>query len=82
MATVNCPQCIERFDPSNYYVKGGGAAAGAATGAYVGSMFGLAGGPVGAIAGTIPGAVIGGLLGFLGISKLARCPKCSKVFTV
>jgi hypothetical protein len=82
MAMVNCPKCNEGFDPANYYVKGGGAAAGAAAGAYAGSMVGIAGGPVGAIAGTVPGALIGGVLGYLGISKFARCPRCSKVFTV
>lgn len=82
MAKVNCTKCSHKFNPSNYMVKGGGAAAGAAGGAYVGSMVGIAGGPIGAIAGTIPGAIIGGALGYLGISKFARCPSCSKVFTI
>ena len=69
---------------SNYMVKGGGAAAGAAAGAWIGSSIGLAGGPFGAIAGTIPGAFIGGTLGFLGISKFAKCPRtpCGKVFSI
>lgn len=82
MARVSCTKCDHRFDPSNYMVKGGAAAAGAAAGAAVGSTLGIAGGPLGAIAGTVPGAVIGGVFGYLGISKFARCPKCSKVFTV
>jgi hypothetical protein len=82
MATVNCPKCKHSFDPANYMVKGGGALAGAGAGAWVGSMVGIAGGPIGAIAGTIPGAVIGGTLGYLGISKFARCPSCTKVFTI
>lgn len=37
MATVNCPKCKTTFDPSNYYVKGGGGVAGAALGAWIGS---------------------------------------------
>ncbi len=84
MATVNCPKCKTCFDPANYLVKGGGAAAGAASGAWIGSGLGIAGGPLGAIAGTIPGAIVGGALGYLGISKFARCPNgtCNKVFTV
>ena len=82
MATVNCPQCRRSFDPTNYIVRGGGAAAGATAGAALGAGVGIAGGPLGAMAGTVPGAVIGGLLGYLGISKFARCPSCSKVFLV
>jgi len=82
MATVNCPKCSRSFDPSNYMVQGGGAAAGAAAGAWIGAGIGIVGGPFGGIAGTIPGALIGGTLGFLGISKFAKCPNCSKTFTV
>jgi hypothetical protein len=82
MATVNCTKCRHKFNPSNYMVKGGGAAAGAAAGAWLGAGLGIVGGPLGAIAGTIPGAVVGGALGYLGISKFARCPSCSKVFTI
>lgn len=82
MANVNCPKCERKFDPTNHMATGGGAVAGAAGGAYVGSMLGIAGGPIGAIAGTIPGAIIGETLGYLGISKFARCPGCTKVFTI
>jgi hypothetical protein len=82
MATVNCPKCTKTFDPANYPIRGGGAAAGAAAGAWIGSGIGLAGGPLGAMAGTIPGALIGGTFGYLGISKFARCPDCKKTFTI
>lgn len=76
MATVTCPKCDHRFDPTNYPLKGGGAALGVA----VGSGIGLALGPLGAIAGTIPGAIIGGSMAYLGLSKVARCPTCTKTF--
>ncbi len=84
MATVNCPGCGRKFNPSNYYVKGGSAVAGAAAGAWLGTGIGLAGGPLGAIAGTIPGAIIGFTVGYLGIGKFTRCPSksCKKVFLV
>lgn len=82
MATVNCPGCGVAFDPTNYIVQGGGAAAGAATGAWLGSMVGIALGPLGAIAGTIPGAILGAGGVYLGLSKVARCPRCSKTFLI
>ena len=82
MATVNCPKCRRMFDPANYMVQGGGAAAGAAAGAYLGSMVGIALGPLGAIAGTVPGAIIGGAGAWLGISKFAKCPGCEDVFMI
>lgn len=82
MATVNCPNCGKTFDPANYLVRGGGAAAGAAAGAWLGSMVGIALGPLGAIAGTIPGAVIGAGGVYLGLSKVARCPDCEKTFLI
>lgn len=82
MATVNCPSCNKKFDPTNHLATAGGVAAGAAAGAWVGSGIGLAGGPLGAIAGTIPGAVIGGVLGGLGVTKFAKCPGCGKVFGI
>ena len=82
MATVNCPACAKRFDPSNYLVKAGAGAAGAAAGAAIGAGIGIVGGPIGGIAGTIPGAIIGGALSYLGISKFARCPKCGNIFMI
>lgn len=82
MATVNCPRCSRRFDPTNHLATAGGAIAGAAAGATVGSGFGIAGGPLGAIAGTIPGAIVGGTLAALGVTKFAKCPGCSKVFMI
>ncbi len=82
MATVNCPKCKHKFDPSNFLVKGGAGAAGAAVGAWVGSSMGIVAGPIGGIAGTIPGAVIGGVFGYLGFAKFARCPSCAKKFLV
>ena len=82
MATVNCPACHKAFDPKHYLVKAGAFAAGAGAGAWLGSGVGLVAGPIGAIAGTIPGAVIGGVLAWLGVSKLARCPGCSKIFKI
>lgn len=82
MATVNCPKCNRKFDPKHYLAKGGAAVAGAASGGWVGSGIGLALGPWGAIAGTIPGVVIGGTLAYLGVSKFAKCPGCSKVFKI
>ena len=82
MARVSCSKCNHGFDPSNYLVKGGGLAAGAAGGAWIGAGLGIVGGPLGGIAGTVPGAIIGGTLGYLGISKFARCPSCTKVFMI
>ncbi len=82
MATVNCPQCDKRFDPSNHLVTAGAAAAGAAGGAYVGSGIGIVAGPLGAIAGTIPGALVGGTLAGLGVTKFTKCPHCKKVFKI
>jgi uncharacterized membrane protein len=82
MATVNCPACHKAFNAKHYLVKSGAFAAGAATGAWLGSGVGLVAGPIGAIAGTFPGAVIGGVLVWLGVSKLARCPSCSKIFKI
>lgn len=81
MATVNCPKCSHRFDPSNNLARGGGAVAGATAGALLGGEVGIVAGPLGGIAGTVPGAIIGGLLGFLGVAKFAKCPGCGDVFT-
>lgn len=82
MATVNCSKCKHTFDPKHYLAKGGATTAGAGGGAWLGSSIGLALGPWGAIAGTVPGAIIGGSLAYLGISKFARCPNCTKIFKI
>lgn len=82
MAEVKCKKCGRTFDASNHLVTGGAAAAGGAAGAWLGSGVGLALGPLGAIVGTIPGAIVGAALTGLGVSKVAKCPKCGKVMMV
>jgi len=82
MAMTKCPKCKKEFDPHNYLVEGGAAAAGAAAGAWIGSGLGIAGGPLGAIAGTIPGAIVGAAVVGLGARQVARCPGCGKTFLV
>lgn len=82
MAYCYCPDCGHHFDPTNHLVDAGSATAGATAGGMLGARIGIAAGPLGAIAGTIPGAIIGGLFGWLGSSKVARCPRCREVFTL
>ena len=77
---VSCPRCAEPVDVGSYVVRAQGALAGAATGAYLGGGIGLILGPLGALSTTIPGALVGGTLGWLGVSKFARCRACKTTF--